>query len=187
MTTRETAQLVYVMRAAYPKTYEKFTNKDFENLILAWEMVLEDYTYQQASAGLKTYLASDTKGFPPSPGQVVDCIHKIIKPQSDELTGLEAWALVRRAISNSIYNAETEFDRLPKAVQRAIGSPANLREMASLDIEQVETVEQSHFIRNYEAMVKRLAEDAKMPASVLELIRNADPQLTATPAALLEA
>ena len=48
-------------------------------------------------------------------------------------------------------------------------------------------MEQSHFIRNYEAMVKRLAEDAKMPASVLELIRNADPQLTATPAALLEA
>ena len=186
MTTRETAQLVYVMRAAYPKTYEKFTNKDFENLILAWEMVLEDYTYQQASAGLKTYLASDTKGFPPSPGQVVDCIHKIIKPQSNELTGLEAWALVRRAISNSIYNAETEFEKLPQAVQRAVGGPANLREMAALDIEQVETVEQSHFIRNYEAMVKRLAEDAKMPASVRELIKNADPQLTATPAALLQ-
>ena len=187
MTDKEVAQLVYVVKATYPKSFEHFSNEDFANLIRGWKMTLEDYSYMQAAAGLKTYFKSDTKGFPPSPGQVVDCIHKIIKPQSDELTGLEAWALVRRAISNSIYNAETEFDRLPKAVQRAIGSPANLREMASLDIEQVETVEQSHFIRNYEAMVKRLAEDAKMPASVLELIRNADPQLTATPAALLEA
>lgn len=177
MTTKEIAQLVYVVKAAYPKTYERFTNKDFENLILAWQMVLEDYTYQQASAGLKTYLASDTKGFPPSPGQVVDCIHKVIKPQTGELTGLEAWALVRRAISNSNYNADAEFERLPAAVQRAVGSPANLREMAMLDIDQVETVEQSHFIRNYEGMVKRIADEAKIPASVMDLIRSTDQRL----------
>ena len=177
MTTKEIAQLVYVVKAAYPKTYEHFTNKDFENLILAWQMVLEDYTYQQAAAGLKTYLASDTKGFPPSPGQVVDCIHKVIKPQTGELTGLEAWALVRRAIANSNYNAEAEFERLPAAVQRAVGSPANLREMAVLDIEQVETVEQSHFIRNYEGMIKRIADEAKIPASVMDLIRSTDQRL----------
>ena len=83
---------------------------------------------------------------------------------------MEAWSLVRRAISNSTYNAEQEFERLPEAVQRAVGSPANLREMAALDIERVETVEQSHFIRAYVAAIKRAAEDAKIPAKVREML-----------------
>ena len=83
---------------------------------------------------------------------------------------MEAWSLVRRAISNSTYNAEQEFERLPEAVQRAVGSPANLREMAALDIERVETVEQSHFIRAYDAAIKRAAEDAKIPAKVREML-----------------
>ena len=170
MTAKEIAQLVYVVKATYPKTYERFTNEDFANLIRSWQMVLEDYTYAQGSAGLKTYLASDTKGFPPAPGQVIDCIHRLHHAQTPEMTGLEAWSLVRRAISNSTYNAEQEFERLPEAVQRAVGSPANLREMAALDIERVETVEQSHFIRAYDAAIKRAAEDAKIPAKVREML-----------------
>ena len=51
MTSKEIAQLVYVVKATYPKTYERFTNEDFANLIRSWQMVLEDYTYAQGSPG----------------------------------------------------------------------------------------------------------------------------------------
>ncbi|MFR4578409.1 MAG: hypothetical protein ACLT76_00945 [Clostridium fessum] len=80
-----------------------------------------------------------------------------------ELNGMEAWILVRKALRNSTYNAETEYEKLPEAVRRAIGGSSNLREMAALDIDRVDTVEQSHFIRTYEATVKRIKDEAKIP------------------------
>ena len=51
-------------------------------------------------------------------------------------------------------------------MRRAIGGSSNLREMAALDIDRVDTVEQSHFIRTYEATVKRIKDEAKIPKAV---------------------
>lgn len=172
MTVQEVSKLIYVIKATYPQTFAKHTTRDLDNMIAAWAAVLEDYTYEQSSAGLKIYLASDTKGFPPSPGQVIDCIQKTMRTPELELNALEAWVLVRRAIRNSIYNAEEEYNRLPEAVQKAVGSPANLREMSQLDISRVETVEQSHFIRAYDATVQRMKDEAKIPQKILQLMRK---------------
>lgn len=52
----------------------------------------------------------------------------------------------------------------------AVGSPANLREWALMDSDQVGTVEQSHFIRNYRTAVKRISEDRKIPNQIKALI-----------------
>lgn len=178
MTRAEIAKLIYVIRGSYIQAFSKTTANDIEVMIAAWQAMLEDYTFDEASIGLKVYLASDTKGFPPSVGQVIDCIHKSVRASDNELSSLEAWAMVRKALSNSIYNAETEFAKLPAIVQKAVGSPANLREMSQLDIEKVETVEQSHFIRSFEAMTKRAKEEAKIPTKVLELINKTAARLT---------
>ena len=63
-----------------------------------------------------------------------------------------------------------EFAKLPEACQMAVGSPANLREWALMDSDQVGTVEQSHFIRNYRTAVKRISEDRKIPNQIKALI-----------------
>ena len=168
MTKAEIAKLIYVVKATYPNSFSRYTTQDLDNMISAWLSVLTDYTYEQGSAGLKVYLSSDTKGFPPCPGQIVDNILKLSKIA--EMTGTEAWALVRKAIRNGYYGAEEEFEKLPPACQRAIGSPASLRELAQIDTETVETVEQSHFIRAYNTQLEREREDAKIPSSVRALI-----------------
>lgn len=173
MTIQETAKVVYVIRATYPAHFSKYTTKDYDNMIQAWTAVMEDYTYQQVSSGLKTYLASDTKGFPPSPGQVIDCIKRVTKIADPEMNALQAWGMVRKALSNSAYNADVEFAKLPEIVQKAVGSAANLHEMCQLPIEQVETVEQSQFIRTYNAMIKRAQEEEKIPSKVKALIEQA--------------
>jgi len=170
MTKAEIAKLIYVVKATYPNSFSRYTTQDLDNMISAWLSVLTDYTYEQGSAGLKVYLSSDTKGFPPCPGQIVDNILKLCKPKIAEMTGTEAWAIVRKAIRNGYYGAEEEFEKLPPACQRAIGSPASLRELAQIDTETVETVEQSHFIRAYNTQLEREREDAKIPSSVRALI-----------------
>lgn len=167
MTLDEVKKLIFILKATYPNHYRSFNDADYKNLSAAWAMVLEDYTYSQASAGLKIYLASDTKGFPPSPGQVIDCIHKA--KHNEQMTALEAWTLVRTAIGRSTYYAEEEFNNLPKICQKVLGSADALRHMAQLPSDTVGSVEQSHFIRGYEAMVKRQAEEVKIPQRIRPL------------------
>ncbi len=172
MTLKETTKIVYVIKATYPAHFAKYTKKEYDNMIQAWTAVMEDYTYMQASAGLKIYLASDTKGFPPSPGQVIDCITKTMKQPELEMNALEAWSLVRTALRNSGYGSQEEFAKLPKTVQKAVGSPENLREMSQLDVDQVETVEQSHFIKAYNAALMQERDDAKIPPATKRLIET---------------
>ena len=173
MTRSETIKIVYVIKATYPTHFARYTTADFDNLIQAWQAVLEDYTYQQASAGLRIYLASDTRGFPPSPGQVIDCIQKTMAHQELDMNALEAWDLVRHALKNSAYHSEEEFSKLPPVVRRAVGSASNLREMCMLETSEAETVEQSQFVRTYNATVQRMKDEAKIPSKVRELIAQA--------------
>ena len=51
------------------------------------------------------------------------------------MTEQQAWSLISKAISNSAYNATTEYDKLPKLLQIVAGSPAMLREWSQMDSE----------------------------------------------------
>ena len=170
LTTTEAAKLLYTIRIAYPQAYSRATNEDLTAAAQLWARMLEDYTYQQASAGLMAYMASDSRGFPPSPGQVIDQIVK--RQQSGQMTGAEAWAMVRRALRNSSYHAEEEFDRLPPEIQQAIGGASALRDMSRIDSDEVATVCQSHFLRAYSAIMARREEEAKLPERVRLLLEN---------------
>lgn len=172
MNREETAKLIFTVKAVYPSHYARYTAQDFENLIAAWCAVLEDYTYAQASTGLKIFLSSETKGFPPTPGQIIDCIHKTMPKAELEMSGLEAWALVRKAISKALYYADEEYNKLPDVVKKAIGSPENIKQLAMMDIDEVETVEQSHFIRAYEALKVQKKDEVKIPREIRELIER---------------
>ena len=170
MTKQETAKIIYVIKATYPNSFKNYTTQDYDNMIAAWSSVMEDYTYEQTSAGLKVYLSSDTKGFPPSPGQVIDCITKITTPPQNDLTVDEAWGYVLKAAANSGYNAAAEFEKLPEIVRKTVGSVANLRNMGMMNSDEFHTVEKSHFYRSYRTNVEREKEIAKIPSSVRALI-----------------
>lgn len=171
MNTSETAQIVMIVKAVYPLQFQKYSEQDYKNMVTAWSAVFEPYPFEIVNAGLQIYLTSDTKGFPPAPGQVIDKIMKIQHPVSEDLTENEAWSLVQKAISNSSYNSREEFEKLPKLVQKAVGSPENLHNCARMNLEQME-IEKSHFERNYRTVLERRNEEAKIPEKVKLLIRQ---------------
>lgn len=178
MTKSEVAKLIYTVKAIYKRHYENYKTNDWEELIAAWTFALEDFTYEQCSAGLKVFITGDKKGFPPSPGQIIDCIQKV-KPNVElEMTGLEAWSLVRKAITRGLYRAEEEYAKLPAVVQRAIGSADNIKEMAMMETQRVETVEQSHFIRAFESLIEVEKEKEKMPGYIREQLPNMNEEVT---------
>lgn len=168
MTREEAKKLIRIICASYPNYHPV----DISETIDVWTMMLEEYEYNHIAIALKAYITGDTSGFAPSIGQLIDKLHTITTPE--ELNELEAWSMVYRAICNSTYNSEHEFEKLPPPVQKAVGNPAMLREWASMDTDTVQSVEQSHFIRNYRTAIQREKEDVKLPESVKKAIEQVE-------------
>lgn len=164
MNREETKKILRIMVDSYPN----YKPVDMAETIDVWQMMLEDFSYQQVAMALKAYIMSDTSGFAPSIGQLVGKMQMISTP--NELNEMEAWALVSKAIRNGYYGAETEFEKLPEMVQRAIGQPSQLRQWAHSDMESIETVIQSNFIKTYRTVVKRESEIQRMPIEVRNMI-----------------
>lgn len=164
MTRDEVIKLLMVIQAAYPN----YKQQDKTVAVNTWYMMLKDYKKEVVEAALKIYIASDTSGFAPAIGQLIDKINTVTAPP--ELNSMAAWGLVSKALRNGYYGAEQEFEKLPATVKRAVGSPDNLRHWAQSDSKSIETVIQSNFIRTYEAEVRRKNEAAKTPKDVRALI-----------------
>ena len=155
--------LVKSMKAVYAQP----TFLPDQDAFNVWYALLKDLPYELASMAVQKHVL--TEKFPPTIADLRAKANEVVKRSEEEMSELEAWALVRKAIRNSNYHEE-EFDRLPEACQIAVGSPANLREWAMMGLDQVETVEQSHFIRNYRTAAKRMTEDKKLPPAFRERI-----------------
>lgn len=168
MTRDETIKLLMVIQSAYPN----FKPPDKTVAVDTWYTMLRDMDYNVVQMGLRAYITSDTSGFAPSIGQLINTIYLTQNPQ--ELNEMEAWALVSKALRNGYYGAVEEFDNLPPLVQKAVGTPDNLRNWSQTNTESVENVIQSNFMRSYRTVVKREEEIKKMPADVQALIENAN-------------
>lgn len=177
MNKQETKKVIASLMAAYPAHYRQFTTTDIDNLVSVWHSVFEDYSYNEASAGVKVFLASDVKGFPPSPGQVIECILKAKKDESAEITEDMAWAMVLKAIRNSGWHAEEEFNKLPEIVKKIIREPGTLHRMA-IDDNFNMGVEESLFRRSFRSQVEHERLDAKIPSSVKRLINSTAAQIS---------
>lgn len=151
-------------------SYPNYKPNNISETVDVWQMMLSDYDYNLVAMALKAYILSDTSGFAPSIGQLVANIQTITKPQ--ELSEMEAWSLVRKAIGNGNYGSVEEFEKLPPTIQKAVGSADMIKRWAMSDSNEVSTVIQSNFLRSYRTAVKRDEEYAKMPEDVKKLISS---------------
>ena len=166
MTETEVRKLLAMTQAVYPN----YNPPSREAAVNAWLMCLSEYDNNVVMAAFKAYITTDTSGFAPSIGQLLDKLHAIQNPQ--ELNEMEAWSLVSKALRNGYYGAVEEFNNLPPLVQKAVGSPDNLRNWSQTDTNSIENVVQSNFMRSYRLVVNRENEIKKMPADVRTLIEN---------------
>lgn len=170
MTREEAKKILMIIQTSYPNWHPA----DLSFTVDTWTIMFEGYEYAEVSTALKTYILADTSGFAPSIGQLVDKIHSLRERTGEgkALGELEAWSLVYKAICNSNYHAEEEFAKLPPVVQRAVGSPENLKEWAQMDTDTVQSVEQSHFVRGYRLALEQEQQDAKLPQEVKAMLKQ---------------
>ena len=165
MTREETVKIIRIMVDSYPN----YKPNNISETVDVWQMMLSEYTYEQISVALKAYILSDTSGFAPSVGQLVDKMKTITTPH--ELNEMEAWALVCDALRNSGYNYAEEYAKLPPLVQKAVGLPTQLQTWALTENLNKDVVG-SNFMRCYRIEVERQKEISKMPQNVRQMLEN---------------
>ena len=163
MTHEGVKKVMQVLVASYPN----FHPADMRVTMEVWERMLKNYDDAQVAKALEGYIMSDTKGFAPAIGQIVD----ILTTKPDEMSELEAWSLVQKAVRNGNYGAEREFNALPPEVQQAVGSPGQIREWALMDADSM-SVAQSNFLRSYRIVRDRAQKALKMPPELARLYQR---------------
>lgn len=150
-------------------SYPNYKPNDISETVDVWQMMLSDYDYNLVAMALKAYILSDTSGFAPSIGQLVDKMKSITSQQ--ELNEMEAWSLVCDALRNSGYNYAEEYAKLPPLVQKAVGLPTQLQTWALTENLNKDVVG-SNFMRCYRIEVERQNEISKMPQEVREMLEK---------------
>lgn len=171
MTKEETAAIMGVLKAAYPDYYRGMKRDEAVNIVNLWHIMFKDDDFHIVQAAVQHYIATDAHQFrPPHIGAIKESLYKM--QSADQMSEMEAWGHVSKAIRNSLYNAQEEFDKLPPVVRRVVGSPGQLRTWAMIDTDSIETVVQSNFMRSFKARAQDAKDYAKLPASVREIVGN---------------
>lgn len=164
MTRDEVIKIQMVIQAAYP-------NYNPPNKTITadtWLVLLNDFTYEQVLAAVHAFIRTDKKGFAPSIGEVIDKLQLLFEEK--EVNAVAAWTMVLKAIKNSTYHADEEYEKLPRIIQRVIGGPQRLTELATM--ENLNTsVESSNFMRDYRAALETDREIRKLPTE-LKMLTN---------------
>ena len=154
MTKEKKKKILAIMSVSYPN----FKIEDKALAVEVWSTVLADMTYSQVEMALYCYMRDNTSGFAPSPAHLIEYIdHANNKGMSEN----EAWNEVANAIRNSSYNASSEFEKLSPITQKVVGSPNELRRMATSENFNLE-VEKSLFVRSFRNYQEREKTERKI-------------------------
>lgn len=168
MTFDETAKIFSVLKVNYSNFFKSLSRMDAEAMLNLWTEMFADEPYELVGAAVKSYIATDTTGYPPNIGKIKEHIRNLMQPNI--MTEQEAMNLLTKAMSNSIYNSKEEFDKLPPILQRLAGSPQRLREWALMDSDTVNSVITSNLMRSYREISKREQQQQALPNNVKALL-----------------
>ena len=167
MTAKEFGFLADAIKTYFPRDNVLPT----ENAMRLWYSELKDIPYQLAHTALRKYVS--TNKFAPTIADIREQVAELNGRDEEEINETAAWYLVLKAIRRSTYYSEEEFAKLPATVQRAVASPKQLREWATLeDVDgKTLTVIQSNFQRTFRAEQQRERERNKLSPDVIRLMR----------------
>lgn len=167
MTAKEFGFLADAIKTYFPRDNVLPT----ENAMRLWYSELKDIPYQLAHTALRKYVS--TNKFAPTIADIREQVAELNDQNEEELHETAAWSLVLKAIRRSTYYSEEEFAKLPATVQRAVASPKQLREWATLeDVDgKTLTVIQSNFQRTFRVEQQRERERNKLSPDVIRLMR----------------
>lgn len=162
MTINETARILAVIAAAYPRF-----QVDAEGLTLnIWYEMLGDLDYEIVQVAIKKLMLESP--FPPAIADVRKIAAEITIPEEDRIDSADAWGEVVRAIRRyGYYDPDGAIQSMSNRTARVV-QMIGWREICSCD---EPSVVRGQFLRMYEQVSNREKKDALMPVELKEQIR----------------
>jgi hypothetical protein len=169
MKKAEVIQALALLRVAYPGFYARVNEQDVALTVELWAKVFEKDDAQVVTFALEQLITQQT-GFPPDIAAVRGKINEITLAVLDEPTNEDLWNLLARAASNGYYGCYQEFKRLPPILQRYLGVPETLRELAQMSESTFQTVVKGQFFKQIDSLRERERFSATTPNNVKALL-----------------
>ena len=167
MQKSDVQKLLTLIQAEYPQSFVKMDDRQMALKLELWAKEFENENATLVWAAARALMGTG-RDFAPNCGQIREKMYDLTN--AHVLDEQQAWALVSKACANGMYGYRREFEKLPPDVQRAVGRPEQLKSWAEMDVETVQSVVASNFMRSYRTMAAREREIGKLPDDVRNLI-----------------
>lgn len=152
--------------------YDSIANKDETQkqiMINTWHSCLNDIPFEIVMGAIKKCIIENP--YPPTISEVRKNAVEIMKP-SNSITGIEAWKIAYKTICNGLYLKEEQFEELPKNIKTFFGSVRQVKDLALVDIDTINTVVKGQFLKQYETLLEREEKENLLPNSYKKMIEN---------------
>jgi len=163
MEKADVQKLLTLIQAEYPHSFAKMDDRQMALKLELWSKEFQNDDPMLVFSAARTLMGT-AREYAPNCGQIREKMRELVEVKT--LDEQQAWALVSKACSNGFYGYKKEFAKLPPEVQRAVGRPEQLREWAVMDVDTVQSVVASNFMRSYRAGIAREKEMARIPDDV---------------------
>ena len=157
MTREETTIILGILKAAYPNFYRDMKSQELIGIVDLWEEMFKSENINVVKPAVKELI--NTSQYPPTIADVKEKMFELTRVRED-LT--EAWDKVLRAIGSGIYNSTEGFETLTPIGKAFIRSPQQLKELAMMDSDVINSVVKGQFFKQAEILQKKQDDEAKM-------------------------
>lgn len=163
----ETTQIITLLAGNYQKIAEK-TLEQKQMMIETWNVCLGDLDYNTVlEAVKKTIIESE---YPPTIHEVRKNAIEMIKPNTIK-TAIEAWSEALGLISNGLYMTQEQFEKASPEVKAFFGGNVKqVKELAMVDSETINSVTKGQFLKQYEIIIQREQENKLLPQQMQDII-----------------
>lgn len=162
MTRQQSLGILIMVKTAYPAFYKNYSKEELNAAVDLWATMFAEEPLQVITEAVKSLMCS--LKFPPTIADVKEKIELLTQPE--QLTELEAWGIVRKALNTSDF--VKSFQELPPIIRRIVGSVSQLKEWAYTEGDI--SVISSNFMRSYRARAAHERELTRLPQSAKEMI-----------------
>lgn len=149
--------------------YENF--KVDKTKVDAWYFIFKEDDADLIRMALASYVSNTSSSFAPVPGALRNIAYDLI--HSNDMDENEAWQLIKKAYMKGASEASNEFKKLPLLIQKTIGTPSYLRDLAYSCNEYSE----GQFKKMFKATAEREKYLAMLPSNIRAVIEDTSRQL----------
>lgn len=168
MNKTETIQIITLLAG----NYDSIANKDKTQkqlMVATWQECLGDLDYKLVLQAVKKTIINSP--YPPTIHEVRKNAIELINPTTKK-TAIEAWNEALNMISGGIYMTAEQFEQYSPEVRRFFGSVNQVRQLAMLDRDTINSVTKGQFLKQYDVLIQREKEEKMLPNSMKEIIEG---------------